>query len=84
MLKRKANFGCGEEILDGYENYDLNPSNKQVKKLNINKIPYQFEDNTFDEIICRHVLEHLDVNAYEVMKEFRRITKENGKIIGWH
>lgn len=81
LLKRKANFGCGTDILDGYENYDLYPMDIRVKKFDVNQLPYSFPDDTFDEVVCRHVLEHLTVNAYDVLCEFRRITKKDGRVV---
>ena len=43
----------------------------------LNKFPYPFNDNEFDEIIAFHILEHLD-DLVEVMKELWRILKPNG------
>ena len=77
----KLNLGCGDKILEGYENYDLCPINDKVKKLDLNKLPYPFTDNYADEIIASHILEHLYVPIYEIMKELHRILKPNGKLI---
>lgn len=78
---RGAVFGCGDERIQGYEHYDLIPSSSDVTKLDMNVIPFDFSDNTFDSVICRHTLEHLDRNPYDVIKEFYRIVKPNGKVI---
>jgi len=43
----------------------------------LNRIPYPFPDNYFDEVIATHVLEHLD-DIVCVMKEIWRILKPNG------
>ncbi|RLI98717.1 MAG: hypothetical protein DRP00_01425 [Candidatus Aenigmatarchaeota archaeon] len=45
----------------------------------LNKFPYPFPDNYFDEVIATHVLEHLDDLA-SVMKEIWRILKPGGKL----
>lgn len=38
-----------------------------------------FEDNSFDAIICRHVLSYINQNNIDkVMKEMHRVTKKNG------
>lgn len=44
-------------------------------KMDVHDIP--FEENTFDVVICNHVLEHV-TDDYKVMKEFLRVLKPNG------
>ena len=39
-----------------------------------------FEDNSFDAILCTEVLEHV-FNIEDLLKEFNRVLKENGKAI---
>ncbi|HPN88251.1 MAG TPA: methyltransferase domain-containing protein [Candidatus Omnitrophota bacterium] len=41
--------------------------------------PYPFKDNTFEEIIAHHVLEHLD-KLTVFMNEIHRVCKTQGKI----
>ena len=40
----------------------------------LNRFPYPFEDNTFDEILAYSILEHLD-DLVKVMEELHRIAK---------
>ncbi|NOZ47507.1 MAG: methyltransferase domain-containing protein [Chlorobi bacterium] len=44
-------------------------------KLDVHNIP--FDDNTFDVLMCNHVLEHVD-NDKKVMQEFYRVLKPGG------
>ena len=44
-------------------------------KMDIHKMP--FEDNTFDVILCNHVLEHVDDDK-KAMKEIKRVMKKEG------
>ncbi len=75
----KLNLGCGTEILRGYINID-NVKLDGVDVLHdINKFPYPFDDGTFDEIYCSHILEHVD-NLPAVMRELKRICKPGARI----
>lgn len=76
---KKLNIGCGNVIKEGYVNLDFyNPTADILH--NLNKFPYPFSDNTFDEVYASHILEHLD-DTIKVMEEIHRITKPNGRVI---
>lgn len=76
---KKLNLGCGKEILEGYVNLDEADLPGVDVIQNINKFPWPFKDNTFDEVYCSHVLEHVE-DLNNVMGEIKRICK-NGAII---
>jgi len=73
---KKANFGCGTDVLDGYMNYDLYPVSDDIIKLDLNK-KLPFDDEYFDEILLFHVLEHV-VDAKSVFDEVLRVLKSRG------
>lgn len=76
---KKLNLGCGTDMKKGYVNLDfLDISGVDVKH-DLNKFPYPFKENTFDEIYTSHVLEHLE-NFEKVMGELKRISKAGAKI----
>lgn len=75
----KLNLGCDRDYKEGYINVDYKNINKHDVEWNLNKIPYPFKDNTFEEIIANNVIEHLDSVA-DVMKELWRISKPGAKI----
>lgn len=77
---RKLNLGCGHEVLEDWENYDLYSDNPQVKKLDLNILPLPFENDSIDKIRINHVLEHLIIHPYDMMKELHRILKPNGEL----
>lgn len=81
--KKILDLGCGDRkkhipnaIVIGIDKFKL-PGVDIVHDLN--KFPYPFSDNEFDEIICDDVLEHLE-DLIKVMEELWRITKPRGVI----
>ena len=63
----KLNLGCGNDLKEGYVNVDIVDYGGNTIH-DINKFPYPFEDNTFDEVLASHVLEPL----FPEYKVFRR------------
>jgi len=77
---KKLNLGCGKDIKQGYVNLDNVKLGGVDVVHNLNKVPYPFKDNTFEEIYCSHILEHLnDIPA--VLRELWRISKPGAKIV---
>jgi len=90
MSESRLNLGCGLNKKDGYINVDINP------KLGVDVVAdvlkgLPFEDGTFDEVLCEHVLEHLwlpneDVTGMEkgcerALKEIHRVLVTGGRAI---
>ena len=74
----KLHLGCGKNKLDGYINCDISSEVKPDKIVNLEKrLP--FKNNSVDEIIIEHVLEHIN-NFVPWMHELHRVCK-NGSII---
>lgn len=84
MKSMKLNLGCGKDIKpkeEGRINLDFikRPGVDVVHDLN--KYPWPFnKDNSFDEIYCSHILEHLE-NFQRAMSEIKRICKNKAKVI---
>lgn len=74
----KLNLGCGEDIREGYLNVDLYNKNADLS-IDLNKMPYPFNKNSFSEIVALNILEHLD-KPFEVLLEWHRISKPNARI----
>ena len=55
----KLNLGCGSKILNGYTNVDKFDYYKPNIVHDLEKFPYPFDENSVEEIILSHVLEHI-------------------------
>ncbi len=77
---KKLNIGCGNEIKDGYLNVDFVKQPGVDLVVDLEKFPWPFKDNTFEEVYASHVLEHV-VDLIKTMKEIHRISKKGAKIV---
>jgi len=69
----KLNLGCGNEKIKGYLNCDISKEVKPDKIVNLEK-KLPFKNNSIDEIITNHTLEHIE-KFIPLMEEFYRISK---------
>jgi len=77
MKTRELNVGCGNNIRKGWVNIDIIPP--YDKKVDLNKKPYPFKDNSFDYILLDNVLEHLE-KPINCLEELHRICSPKGGI----
>lgn len=78
----KLNLGCGTDIRKGYVNVDSVKLPGVDKVFDLDSQKWSFKDNTFDEVICKDIIEHLD-DPLKAMGEIWRISKP-GAIIKVH
>tara|TARA_B100001105_G_C22177490_1_gene351242 strand:- start:30 stop:590 length:561 start_codon:yes stop_codon:yes gene_type:complete len=79
----KLNLGCGSKILEGYTNVDKFDYYKPDIVHDLEATPYPFKENSVDEILMSHVLEHIgqDPNIFNnIIKELYRICKNKSVI----
>ena len=68
----RLQFGCGENRLDGWQNFDSDLDLSQ---------PLPFGDNYADMIFMEHVLEHFDSHTiYRILYDCHKILKPGGKL----
>lgn len=60
-------------------NVDCRSNVKSDKKMDLEKFPYPFKDNSFDEVYMSHVLEHL-ADPIKILREIIRISKDKAII----
>ncbi len=76
---KKLHLGCGIDIKKDYINVDIVKNKGVDKVIDLNKYPWPFKEDQFNEIIINHTLEHLD-DVIKALNEMWRITKKGGKI----
>jgi predicted SAM-dependent methyltransferase len=73
---KKLNFGCGDDIRNGWVNVDLSKKKGIDKSFDFDKFPYPFKKDSFDYIFADSVIEHLQ-DLRKVFRELWRISKKN-------
>lgn len=74
----KLNLGCGKDIRQGWLNLDCVPLPGVDIVHNLEEVPFPFNNDSLDEVMCNDVLEHLDYIL--VLREIHRILKPGGKV----
>lgn len=78
----KLNLGCGYDIREGYVNVDKFSPEANVR-WDLEVLPWPWKDNSADEIVLKHVLEHLGqaTELYlNIIKEIYRVAAPNALI----
>ena len=82
----KLHLGCGNIIKEGYENVDCIARVDVVRVVDLNDLPWPWQDNSISEIFAQDILEHLyplgkceaQMNIVGVMEEIYRVLEPNG------
>lgn len=77
----KLNLGCGPDIREGYVNVDFKGSDNRVLNMDLSHFPWDFEDNSVDEILMLDILEHFPYKITEsILNECWRVMKVGARI----
>ena len=77
--RRVLDIGCGANKVAGAIGIDVNPRTAADVIHDLDELPYPFADDSFDEVVGRHVIEHVQ-NPMAVMSELHRITRAGGTV----
>lgn len=80
MNEIKLNLGCGNDIRDGYINIDFKEDDGVDMLVDLNECELPFKDESVDEILLFHTLEHL-VYRDAFIEECHRVLKPDGTIL---
>ncbi|MFX1260338.1 MAG: methyltransferase domain-containing protein [Promethearchaeota archaeon] len=75
----KLNLGCGRDIRKGWINLDIIEKEGVDVIHDLNKLPLPFEDEKFDDVLCKDVLEHVDY--LPLINDIHRILKKGGRLL---
>jgi len=79
----KLHLGCGRDVKQGWINLDLHdgPGVDVVADLDAcAQVPLPFEDDSVDEILASHLIEHLQ-NPLPFMQELHRVAKPGAQAV---
>ena len=71
---KKLNLGCGTDAKKGYINLDKEKLKGVDVVHNLDKYPWPFPNNYFEEVYGQDVIEHMQ-DLFKAMKEIHRISK---------
>lgn len=71
----KINIGAGLKRFDDFVNIDSDILTNPDYIVNIETENLPFEDNTVEEVIAHHILEHLGEGYFHVLQEIYRVCK---------
>ncbi len=75
-----VDVGCGRRKFQGATGIDMRTNSYADVQHDLNTYPYPLENDKYDVVLCRHVLEHMeDVPA--TIEEFYRIAKPGGIVL---
>jgi SAM-dependent methyltransferase len=77
--KSILDVGCGQNKFAGAIGIDSNPRSHADVIHDLGAFPYPFASDQFDEVICRHVIEHVP-DVLGLINELHRITKSGGRL----
>jgi SAM-dependent methyltransferase len=71
--------GAGRRKIVGAVTLDIDPGLAPDVVWDLDQFPYPFPDDTFDIVVCEHVIEHLQ-NVIGVMEELHRVSRPGGRV----
>ncbi len=77
----KLNLGCGNDILNDYENVDLLSNNENnIIVYDVEKLKELYKEESVDEISVIDVLEYVShLKCYKVLNDWVSLLKVGGK-----
>lgn len=78
-MAARLNLGCGTDIRPGYVNLDAANLPGVDVVHDLSELPLPFEDESFTEVNCKDILEHLDY--VPLLREIHRVLRASGRLV---
>lgn len=76
----KINIGGGDQKYEGFLNCDYDKNCNPDFCFNLETDKFPFDDNTVEQVIAHHVLEHMGEGYFHCMQELYRVCKHGALI----
>jgi len=79
---KKMNMGCGFFKMDGFLNVDASENVEPDQIVDLQAVPWPFQDDEFQHIVAKDILEHLGNDTHsivDIIQEMYRVS-ENGAV----
>lgn len=76
----KLHLGCGHVYIPGFTNVDIRSDVQRDMTYDLNRTPWPWEDGCCIEMICNHVIEHLDIGLHGFLDEAHRLLLPGGTL----
>jgi SAM-dependent methyltransferase len=76
---RVLDIGCGSNKWPGAFGVDISPDTDADLVMSLDEFPYDIESDSFDQILCQDVIEHVE-DPYRVMAELHRIGRPGARV----
>ena len=80
----KLNLGCGSDRRQGWVNVDKYATSAPDQVVDLEQLPWPWPDSAAEEVLLRHVLEHLGTTAAAylgIMTELWRVCADQAKVV---
>lgn len=79
----KLNLGCGFHRLDGFVNVDRFDGCRPDQVVDLESFPWPWDDDSADEVVMSHVLEHLGATTevyFGIFRELYRVCRDGAEV----
>jgi len=77
MKEKTLDIGCGNNKIKDAVGLDISKDSQADIIWDLNNYPYPIEENAFDKVFAKHIIEHVD-DPIRFLQEIHRIVKPEG------